>query len=268
MDAQTLAAAMPGLSLARAGQLVDGANEALRLIGATDASKVVRAAHFLAQLGHESVSLRYTEEIASGSAYEGRADLGNTQPGDGVRFKGRSFIQITGRHNYGRFSEWAAGQKLVPSPRYFLDHAGELSSDRWAWIGSTWYWLTQRPLNQLADADDMYGVTRAINGGLNGLDDRVSRYRHIRTLGTAILPGAAPTPDRLLEDDMSSIVTVTQDAEGGGGVGAFHPVLGARMYSASQWAAVSKWRNALPEDDRPPQVKLARSVWNDLPPHA
>lgn len=75
------------------------------------------------------------------------------------------------------------------------------------------------------------------------------------------------TPIReLQEDDMSSIVTVTADGEGGGLIGAFHPVIGARAYTAAQWAAVSKWRNALPDEDVPPTVKLARSVWNDLPP--
>ena len=62
-------------------------------------STPLRQAHFLAQVGHESGELRYAEEIASGEAYEGRADLGNTQPGDGPRFKGRGLIQLTGRAN-------------------------------------------------------------------------------------------------------------------------------------------------------------------------
>jgi putative chitinase len=188
MDAATLSAVMANLDIGRTNQLLPGANEALALIGATDASKVKRAAQFLAQIGHESVSLRFTEEIADGSAYNGRADLGNTQPGDGPRFKGRSFIQITGRHNYGLFSQWANSQKLVPSPSHFVDHPAELANDRWAWIGAVWYWLEARPgLNTAADAEDIETCTRMINGGLNGFEDRRNRYAHCMQFGTRIL---------------------------------------------------------------------------------
>lgn len=128
----------------------------------------LRIAHFLAQIGHESGCLRYTEEIADGSAYEGRADLGNTQPGDGPRFKGRGLIQLTGRANYRAYGK-ACGHDfenrtdpalVATDPNLAVDVAG-------------WFW-TSRNLNQLADRDDLEAVTRRVNGGLNGLDDRAA----------------------------------------------------------------------------------------------
>ena len=73
---------------------------------------MLRTAHFLAQVAHESGQLAYTEELASGAAYEGRSDLGNVEPGDGVRFKGRGLLQITGRSNYRAYSR-ACGQDLL-----------------------------------------------------------------------------------------------------------------------------------------------------------
>jgi len=75
----------------------------------------LRQAAFLAQIGHESGSLRYVCEIASGAAYEGRKDLGNTQYGDGIKFKGRGLIQITGRSNYSAVSK-ALGIDFIATP--------------------------------------------------------------------------------------------------------------------------------------------------------
>lgn len=126
----------------------------------------LRQAHFLAQVGHESGEFRFRAEIASGQAYEGRLDLGNTQPGDGPRFKGRGLIQLTGRANYaeygrdiGREAELLAHPELVETdPQLCVDVAG-------------WFW-TKKNLNSLADADDLTTLTRRVNGGLNGLDDR------------------------------------------------------------------------------------------------
>lgn len=125
----------------------------------------LRMAHFLAQVGHESLSLTYTEELASGEAYEGRTDLGNTQPGDGRRFKGRGFIQLTGRANYQAYSN-DAGLNLMQKGNESLvakhPHVLEVS---------LWFWKRHN-LNRLADADDLRGITRRVNGGYNGLEDR------------------------------------------------------------------------------------------------
>jgi predicted chitinase len=126
----------------------------------------LRQAHFLAQIGHESMELRFREEIASGQAYEGRTDLGNTRPGDGPRFKGRGLIQLTGRANYteygeniGRRDEILANPEIVATdPELCVDVAG-------------WYWET-RKINALADRDDLVAVTKRINGGTRGLEDR------------------------------------------------------------------------------------------------
>jgi len=126
----------------------------------------LRQAHFLAQVGHESGELRYTEELASGAAYEGRKDLGNTQPGDGKRFKGRGLIQLTGRANYTAFGASIA-QDLCTG-----DTPTRVSTDPALCVAAaTWFWTTHS-LNALADRDDLQAITRTINGGTNGLQDR------------------------------------------------------------------------------------------------
>ncbi len=129
----------------------------------------VRKAHFLAQLGHESCDLRYSEELASGTAYEGRADLGNTSPGDGPKFKGRGLIQITGGLTMPRMAVTRDATSLSPANYDLIASDPELAVDV-----SCWFW-TKHGLNTLADADDIHGVTKLINGGYNGLPDRQAR---------------------------------------------------------------------------------------------
>ncbi|MGB5794445.1 MAG: M15 family metallopeptidase [Mycolicibacter algericus] len=168
---------------------------------ACDCTTVERIAMNAAQLGHESAGLYYTEEIASGAAYESRADLGNTQPGDGMRFKGRSWIQITGRSNYTRLSRWAFDKGYVPSPTYFVDNPAALASDQYAGLGAAWYWVVARPdINALADSRDLITVTRRINGGTNGLDDRRARYDRALRMGDQLL---ALVGERQEEDEMA-----------------------------------------------------------------
>ncbi|MBM4538769.1 hypothetical protein GS463_06265 [Rhodococcus hoagii] len=187
LAAATLSQAMGGsLPLARYEQLLPAFVDAMR---AADITTVERAAMWCAQLGHESSGLRYMEEIADGSAYEGRRDLGNIHAGDGRRFKGRGPIQVTGRHNYTECSRWAHARGLVPTPTFFVDNPHELASDRYGFIGPVWYWTAARPqLNALSDAHNLDAATRAINGGLNGIADRSTRYQRCLDMGAALLP--------------------------------------------------------------------------------
>lgn len=129
-----------------------------------DVSTPLRQAHFLAQVSHESDRFNALEEYASGEDYEGRDDLGNTQDGDGVRFKGRGLIQVTGRTNYGTCGR-ALGVDLINSPT-------KLAEPTLASRSAGWFWATNQ-LNGDADNDDVRTVTRVINGGYNGLDDRI-----------------------------------------------------------------------------------------------
>jgi putative chitinase len=135
----------------------------------------LRQAHFLAQLGHESMSFIHAEELASGEAYDGRADLGNTQPGDGPRFKGRGLIQLTGRANYAKYG-LAIGRDLTSDddkPKA-VAREPDLAVDV-----ACWFWET-RNLNTHADADDVREITRRINGGYNGLEDRMAYLARAR----------------------------------------------------------------------------------------
>jgi predicted chitinase len=183
MNVDTLVAAMPGLSRTKANQYVTYCNNAMREFGITTN---LRAFMWLAQVGHESVSLMYFEEIASGAAYEGRRDLGNTHTGDGKRFKGRGPIQITGRANYTAAAS-ALKLDLVNNPALAArpEHAFRVSA---------WWWKTHG-LNEISDRGDVTAATRRINGGLNGLADRQSRYSRVKRLGSAVLPAGAPKVD-------------------------------------------------------------------------
>jgi putative chitinase len=127
-----------------------------------------RLAAFLAQVGHESGRFHYTEEIASGAAYEGRLDLGNTEPGDGRRYKGRGLIQLTGRYNYCELSK-DTGIDFLANPTL-------LSDPEYAVLSACWFWH-RRGLNTLADNGQFYLITKKINGGYNGLSDREYFYR-------------------------------------------------------------------------------------------
>jgi putative chitinase len=131
----------------------------------------LRQASFLAQVGHESGQLRYVRELASGMAYEGRVNLGNVIAGDGVRFKGRGLLQVTGRANYAACGV-ALGLDLLAWPEL-------LEQTVYACRSAGWFWQS-RGLNRLADAGDQEQLTRRINGGVNGLAERLALYQTAR----------------------------------------------------------------------------------------
>lgn len=174
---QQLRRAVPQTNSARAQEFVDVFNQWAEKF---EINTPIRIVHFLAQIFHESGALRYVEEIASGAQYEGRKDLGNTQPGDGKRFKGRGFIQITGRANYQAYqnSGFCVGD-LVNHPEWLAQKPGHTKSAMWFW------W--KRGLSAIADTDNSINssevckaITRKINGGYNGLSNRQFLMRRFK----------------------------------------------------------------------------------------
>ena len=152
----------------QAGVFVPALNTAMNRYGILGAA---RAAAFIAQIGHESGQLRWVREIwgptAQQAGYEGRADLGNTQKGDGSKYRGRGLIQITGRANYAACGE-ALGLDLIRNPEL-------LELPQHAAMSAGWFWST-KGLNTLADQGQFVKITRRINGGLTGQDDRQALY--------------------------------------------------------------------------------------------
>jgi len=152
----------------QAGVFVPALNTAMNRYGIVGTP---RAAAFIAQVGHESGQLRLVREIwgptAQQDGYEGRADLGNTVKGDGSKYRGRGLIQITGRANYAACGE-ALDLDLLSNPEL-------LELPQHAAMSAAWFWST-KGLNTLADLGDFVKITRRINGGINGLEDRLQLW--------------------------------------------------------------------------------------------
>lgn len=181
------------VSVARYDALLPRLVECLHACGCTT---IDRRAMWFAQVFHESGGLFYTEEIASGDEYDTRTDLGNTPQvdGDGRLYKGRSFIQVTGKNNYSKMSGWAFEHGYVPTRDWFVIHPDTLDDDEYAFLGVTWYWTTQRPMNDAADARNLELATRYVNGGTNGLDDRRTIYNRALAHNAELLDPATTDP--------------------------------------------------------------------------
>lgn len=163
-----------------AGAVARGVQAAIEFPKA-DISTALRIAHFLAQAAHETGGFHYSREIwgptPAQARYDTRPDLGNTPAldGDGKRYMGRGDFEITGAANYRDFGR-ALGLDLIGNPDLAATPENGVRI-------AVLYW-TRKNLNRKADADDVTGITRSINGGLNGIDDRLARLRAIkRALG-------------------------------------------------------------------------------------
>lgn len=162
----------PSTPISRIKLFIEPINQTLAEFNITNKPRITA---FLAQAGHESCGLKYMEELASGNAYEFRKDLGNIYRGDGVKFKGHGIFQTTGRDNHTKVSQYFR-QDFISNPR-------KLCEPLWASLSAGWYWQT-RGLNDLADFHSLNSfrqITKKINGGFNGLTDRLNYWSRAKS---------------------------------------------------------------------------------------
>jgi predicted chitinase len=199
LTSDQLHAIMPNLSAARSAALFPFLSAALKEFAI---DRPARTAAFVAQLAHESGQFRFMEELWGPTPAQQRyeppselaARLGNTEPGDGLRFKGRGPIQITGRANYRQFGQ-LLGMDLLQDPP-------TAARPEVAFRVAALFW-SKKGLNELADeanADAFREITRRINGGFNGLAERQRFYDVARTVlgvtGPPVTRGGPPATDR------------------------------------------------------------------------
>lgn len=199
IDASVLTAIAPKLSgkkaTAQAAIIASFAPLLPKLLAQFGATTALRIDHLLAQLAHESDGFSTTEEYASGAAYEGRKDLGNTKLGDGKRFKGRALIQLTGRENYRRFTAWL--RAIIPDCPDFEAQPQLVALFPWAAWAVFFFWST-KALNALADRDDLVAVTKVINGGRNGLADRAKYLAKAKTAVAKLMAEAIEAAQKFI----------------------------------------------------------------------
>ena len=169
-----------------AGRTIDTANAKSALLGLETygfsklgLNRPHRLAQYLAQIMHESARFRHDRELwgptPAQKRYDTRTDLGNTAAadGDGKKYMGRTAGQITGKANYAEFTRWA--RKIDHTSPDFVKDPDAINTDPWEGLGFIWFWEA-RGLNGPSDAGDVHRVTRIVNGGYNGIDDRLELY--------------------------------------------------------------------------------------------
>lgn len=177
---KTLYDAVPLISIDFAKEIIE---EVMRGLLYSECNNPKRIAMWLAQIGWESDGFKATEEYAKNNSY--------------APYIGRTWIQITWQSNYADFGKWCVTKGLIEDPNFFIDNPSALADKKWAAIGPGWYWTVARPqINKLCDAGDLIGVTKAINGGTNGLNapnGRKVRYEQALSLGDRLLDLIAKT---------------------------------------------------------------------------
>jgi len=189
-----LQAIVGGMSLEKATLYAPQLNLAMAEFGIT--TRIQQAA-FIAQLAHESGGFRYLREVGDGSGqalvayfnakYSNRADLGNRGGDDGYQFRGRGFIQLTGRENYAR----ASRELFTDNPNLLLKSPDEAAKPEVAFRIAGWYWRSRNLNAVTADGgvSAFRAITRSINGGYNGWEDRLRYYQAARQ---ELATGGAP----------------------------------------------------------------------------
>lgn len=264
MDAETLSKAMGGsLSMSQYRNYLPDFEEAML---AARITTVNRAAMWCAQIGHESLGLRYMEEIASGAAYEWRKDLGNVVSGDGRRFKGSGPIQLTGRHNFTKFSKWCRQMGYTDSNNFIVDNPAIVRTNpKFGFLAASWYWTVERPhLNAVSDARSLESATRLINGGLNGLADRRQRYNRCLSMGSKLLPSKSSSAKNSSSADTRKVWLKKKVAEHGefssGTIKRMQAEINVSIdgiAGKNTWAGIQKWCGANPDGVRGPQTVKA-----------
>lgn len=182
------------VTLDRYAQLLPAVGDAL---AKSECTTVERIAMWCAQIGHESVGLKYMRELWGPTAdqltYDGR--MGNG-PGEGRKYLGRGPIQVTGKDNYRQLSQWAHARGYVPTPTFFVDQPELLERDEYAFLGAIWYWTVAQPrLDEFADARNIEDASKAINAPAwigtsrraNGIAGRITRYNRCLAIGAELL---------------------------------------------------------------------------------
>ena len=144
------------------------------LVRVADMTSLSQRRHLIAQTCHETGRYRWMQEIADGTAYEDRSDLGNNRPGDGPKFKGAGVIMLTGRYNYQRFSDWLERNGM--SDDRVMELGANYVANKYPFLSAI-CWIQENNWDEVCKSGDAYQVTRVLNGGYNGLEDRLHYYR-------------------------------------------------------------------------------------------